>query len=93
MKSKKPNKSNPVIGVPKTGCFAYRSGDCMAIEPARCEGCRFYKTRAQNEAAQRRCNEIIAAKPIEEQRYLADKYHQRKMPWKGVAGHDSQGST
>jgi hypothetical protein len=88
MKSEKPKKTNPVIGAPKTGCFAYRSGECMAIEPARCSGCRFYKTRAQNEAAQSRVYTLIAAKPMEEQRYLADRYYQRKMPWKGAPAHD-----
>jgi hypothetical protein len=74
----------------KTDCFAWHRNKCLALNPdhAHCEGCLFYKSRAQNDAEQARVYEIIAAKPIEEQRYLADRYHQHKMPWKGAPAHD-----
>jgi hypothetical protein len=69
-----------------TSCFACVDGSrCMALHAASitCVGCRFFKTRAQLDAEQQRVNDILAAKPFSEQQYLAGKYHQGKMPWRG----------
>jgi len=70
-------------------CFANRGGECIALKPAEayCRGCAFFKTTAQAEAERESAWSIIAAKPHYQQEYIADKYYQRKMPWKEAGCH------
>ena len=70
-----------------TSCFACKGGECIALDPAPCfytkpRPCLFFKTRRQQEAALQIVNDAIAAKPAEQQQYIAGKYYGGAMPWK-----------
>ena len=71
-------------------CFACHSGCCIALKPncATCEGCRFYKTKRRARDDRKRARRLIAAKPPEEQAYIAAKYYQGATPWKEGKHHD-----
>jgi len=73
-------------------CFANHGGECAALHPkqVRCKGCRFYKTRSKAEADIKHALALIAARPPEEQAYIAAKYYQGAMPWKEGKHHDDQ---
>jgi len=67
-----------------TSCFACRGGECSILLPkkASCEGCRFFKTKRRAKAGRKHAQRLIAAKPAEQQRYIAEKYYGGTMPWK-----------
>jgi len=71
-------------------CFANHGGACIALKPAmaHCRGCAFYQTAAQAQTGRDHAWGVIAAKPKYQQQYLAEKYYQRKMPWKEAGRHD-----
>ena len=71
-------------------CFANYDGKCLALKPnvACCDGCLFYRPKAQAEAESDRAWDIIAAKTRGHQQYIAGKYYQGKMPWKEAGRHD-----
>ena len=73
-----------------TSCFACGDGECTILLPKKacCEGCRFYKTKRRARDDRKRARRLIAAKPPEEQAYLAAKYYQGAMPWKEGKHHD-----
>jgi len=67
-----------------TSCFACRGDECIALKPTKacCEGCRFFKTMRRARIGRKRARALIAAKPPEQQKYIADKYYQGAMPWR-----------
>lgn len=77
-----------------TKCFARTPTlACMALDTGmhknRCtgsEGCAFYKTAAAQRVSENAALERIATLPDGEQQYIADKYHQGKMPWMQMNG-------
>jgi hypothetical protein len=73
-----------------TSCFACRGSKCRILlsEHAHCEGCRFFKSKTQAVADREHALDLIAAKPPEQQQYIADKYFYGKMPWKDGDGYD-----
>jgi len=75
-------------------CFACVAGECLALDPAPClykrpRPCPFFKTRARIDREQQWIYAQHAAKPAEQQRYIADKYYNGTMPWKEETRHDS----
>jgi hypothetical protein len=68
-------------------CFAMRrSGRCEALNVEHCKTyatCVFFKPiwKARKDLA--RANRRLCALPRDTQMYIADKYHEGKMPWRG----------
>ena len=64
-------------------CFANHGGECAALIPEKacCRGCGFFKSKARAEADRKHALELIAAKPFEEQEYIAGTYYGGRMPW------------
>jgi len=73
-----------------TSCFACRSNKCAILleQKACCDGCRFFKTKVRAAADREYALTLIAAKPAEQQAYIADKYYYGTMPWKDGEGDD-----
>ena len=70
-----------------TSCFACKGGECIALDPAPCfykrpRPCRFFKTQAQADAGIEHALALIAAKPTDQQKAIADLYYGGTMPWK-----------
>lgn len=63
-------------------CFAMKEKGCGAlVDDAKCAGCPFYKTRAQQEESIRVAFAHLRELPECEQVYYAEKYYRGKMPW------------
>ena len=67
-------------------CFAMRkNGACVALSVKRCLGygkCPFYQPSWKCLCDQDKANARLRALPKDEQRAIADKYHNGNMPWR-----------
>lgn len=70
-KSIKPAKSTKVD---KTDCFAYKPRECVALTKKNCDGCSFYKTKAEVKAAREKAMARIITLDIETQGRIARAY-------------------
>lgn len=68
VKSIKPTKTN------KTDCFAYKPRECVALTKKNCDGCSFYKTKAEVEAAREKAMARISSLDLETQGRIATAY-------------------
>ncbi|MBC8580166.1 hypothetical protein [Zhenhengia yiwuensis] len=55
-------------------CFAIKRGKCTALKYKVCEGCSFYKTKAQLKKEQEKTRRRIAQLDNHTQAYITDKY-------------------
>ena len=67
-------------------CFGWRKGnECAVLESGVCHGnydrCPFYKPKWKNDHDRELALRLIAAKPLEEQQHISEKYYQGRMPW------------
>ena len=65
-------------------CFAFKKGlGCVVTTGGKCAGeCAFYKTTAQLDSELEVVNKRLASLPVEQQVYIADKYHVDEQPWR-----------
>ncbi len=69
-------------------CFAMKKSGCSILLVAQCPGydkCSFYKSEQQLKEDQAACNAHLNTLPPEQQRYIADTYYNKKMPWANEA--------
>ena len=68
-------------------CFAHRrNGKCVALTGEQCAGyavCSFYKPIWKHAQDVARADQRLNRLSIQEQRDIAEKYHNGEMPWKG----------
>ena len=68
-------------------CFAHRrNAKCVALTGEQCAGyavCSFYKPIWKHAQDVARVNQQLNRLSIQEQRDIAEKYHNGEMPWKG----------
>ena len=62
-------------------CFAFKHGECKVLTATHCEGCSFYKSKAQMKADSAKAMESIRNMPLGMQLHIADKYYGGEMPW------------
>ena len=56
-------------------CFAKQNRSCRALISKKCAGCRFYRSREDNEKNIKSANERLQSLPPEELLYIRQKYY------------------
>ena len=65
-------------------CFAYKKKTCQVLSAwvkQKCNNCSFYQTKAELAESQRLANARLAGLDKDKQKYIAEAYYKKEMPW------------
>jgi hypothetical protein len=62
-------------------CFAMKNGVCGALTVIRCDGCVFYKTKAQFKRDEKAARLRLRLLDADTQDYIAEKYYGGSKCW------------
>ena len=66
----------------KKDCFGFGENGCRILVKTDCDGCSFYKSKADSKKELEKINKRISTLPKETQQYIAGRYYKGTMPWR-----------